>query len=91
VIRSTANIYLGLGPKLVSIGVPAVVAMQDTVTTATARQFSGVFYKQLLKHGLVDLATNEARSSLLTIKRPDAAVPVLFMRLQSGQLWTIGN
>ena len=90
-VRSTANTYLGLGPKLVSIGVPAVVAMQDTVTTATARQFSGVFYKQLLKHGLVDLATNEARSSLLTIKRPDAAVPVLFMRLQSGQLWTIGN
>jgi CHAT domain/Effector-associated domain 7 len=88
-VRSTANTYLGLGPKLVSIGVPAVVAMQDTVTTATARQFSGVFYKQLLKHGVVDLATNEARSSLLTIKRPDAAVPVLFMRLQSGQLWTI--
>ncbi len=55
------------------------------------RGFSGVFYKQLIEHGLVDLATNEARSLLLTIKRPDAAAPVLFMRLQSEQLWTIGN
>jgi hypothetical protein len=35
----------------------------------------------------VDLATNEARSTLLTARRPDAAVPVLFMRLKSGRLW----
>jgi outer membrane protein assembly factor BamB len=82
--RSTADAFLGLGPKLVSIGVPAVVAMQDIVTVVTARQFSEVFYRQLLEHGQVDLATNEARSTLLTARRPDAAVPVLFMRLKSG-------
>ena len=27
------------------------------------------------------------RSTLLTVDLPDAAVPVLFMRLKSGQLW----
>jgi hypothetical protein len=85
--RSTADAFLGLGPKLVSIGVPAVVAMQDVVTVATARKFSEVFYRQLIERGQVDLATNEARSTLLTARRPDAAVPVLFMRLKSGRLW----
>jgi hypothetical protein len=86
--RSSADAFLGLGPKLVSAGVPAVVAMQDFVTVETARKFSGVFYKRLIEHGLVDQAMNEARSSLLTAGRPDAAVPVLFMRLKSGQLWS---
>jgi hypothetical protein len=85
--RSTADAFLGLGPKLVSAGVPAVVAMQDVVTVVTARKFSGTFYQRLLAHGQVDLAVNEARSVLLTAGRPDAAVPVLFMRLKSGQLW----
>ena len=85
--RSSADAFLGLGPKLVSVGVPAVVAMQDFVTVETARKFSGAFYKRLLEHGQVDLAVNEARSALLTAGRPDAAVPALFMRLKSGQLW----
>jgi hypothetical protein len=85
--RSTADAFLGLGPKLVQVGVPAVVAMQDFVTVETARKFSGAFYPRLLEHGQVDQAVNEARSSLLTAGRPDAAVPVLFMRLKSGQLW----
>ncbi len=85
--RSTADAYLGLGPKLVSAGVPAVVAMQDTVTVKTARKFSAAFYQRLLEHGQPDRAVNEARSTLLTSGRPDAAVPVLFMRLKSGRLW----
>ncbi len=86
--RSTADAFLGLGPKLVSVGVPAVVAMQDFVTVETARAFSATFYQRLLEHGQVDQAMNEARSTLLTTRRPDAAVPVLFMRLKSGQLWS---
>jgi len=85
--RSSADAFLGLGPKLVSVGVPAVVAMQDFVSVETARKFSAAFYKRLSDHGQVDLAANEARSALLTSGRPDAAVPVLFMRLKSGQLW----
>ena len=35
----------------------------------------------------MDLAANEARSSLLTARLPGAAIPVLFMRLLSGQLF----
>ncbi|RLC90474.1 MAG: hypothetical protein DRI79_04945 [Chloroflexi bacterium] len=85
--RSTVDAFLGMAPKLVSVGVPAVVAMQERVTVESALKFSAVFYRRLLEHGQVDLAVNEARSTLLTAGRPDAAVPVLFMRLKSGQLW----
>jgi CHAT domain-containing protein len=85
--RSMADAFLGLGPKLVGAGVPAVVAMQDVVTVETARKFSATFYRQLLAHDQVDLAVNEARSTLLTAGRADAAVPVLFMRLRDGLLF----
>jgi hypothetical protein len=85
--RSTRDAFAGLGPKLVQVGVPAVVAMQEAVLAESARKFSGAFYRQLLDHGTVDQAANEARSTLLTAGQPDAAVPVLFMRLRSGQLW----
>ncbi len=87
-VRSTADAFAGLGPKLVTAGVPAVVAMQDFVAVETARKLSTTFYERLTEHGTVDLAMNEARSTLVTAGRPDAAVPVLFMRLKSGQVWS---
>ncbi len=85
--RSTASAFLGFGPNLVTVGVPAVVAMQDNVNIGTARELSLTFYQRLVEHGMVDCALNQARSVLLAAGRPDAAVPVLFMRLESGQLW----
>jgi hypothetical protein len=84
--RSTADALVGLGPTLVTIGTPAVVAMQESVSIVSARTFSAAFYERLLKHGLVDVAANEARGTLLTAGQPDAAVPVLFMRLRDGRL-----
>lgn len=86
--RSTADAFLGFAPKLVAAGVPAVVAMQDFVDMETARKLSAAFYQRLAEHGSVDRALNEARSVLVSAARPDAAVPVLFMRLKSGQLWS---
>ncbi len=86
--RATGDAFRGFGPRLVSVGVPAVVAMQDFVSVETARKFSTTFYTRLLEHGQVDQASNEARSTLMTAGRPDTAVPVLFMRLKSGQLWS---
>jgi hypothetical protein len=87
-VRDTRDAFRGLGPRLVAIGVPAVMAMQDTVSIEAARKFSTTFYARLLEHGLVDQASNEARSTLLTTGQPDVVVPVLFMRLKSGQLWS---
>ncbi len=88
---ATRDGLAGLGPKLVRAGMPAVVAMQDFVTVATARQFSAILYRQLLQHAVIDLAVNQARSTLLTTGRPDAAVPVLFMRQKDGCLWKLPN
>ncbi len=84
--QNPSDAFRAVAPALVAAGVPAVMAMQDLVSVDTARQFSQTFYQQLLAHGQVDLAGNKARSALITAKRPDAAVPVLFMRLRSGSL-----
>jgi hypothetical protein len=84
--RSPADAFRGLAPALVAAGVPAVLAMQDRLAMDTARVFAGAFYRQLLQHGVVDLAGNEARSALLTVGLPGAAIPVLFMRLREGRL-----
>ncbi|HKZ83101.1 MAG TPA: CHAT domain-containing protein [Anaerolineae bacterium] len=89
--RSTADAFRGLAPRLVEIGVPAVVAMQAAVTVSTARALNATFYARLLEHGQIDRAMNEARATLLTAGRPDVAVPVLFMRLPSGRLWPIAG
>ncbi len=85
--QADSGAFTGLGPQLVQIGVPAVIAMQENVTVLTARQFAATFYQRLLEHGVVDLAMNEARGTLITQGRYDAAVPVLFMRLPDGRLW----
>jgi hypothetical protein len=84
--RDTADAFRGFAPALVKAGVPAVVAMRDKIAVTTGQAFSQSFYRQLLHHGMVDLACNEARAAVLTAGLPGAAIPVLFMRLHNGQL-----
>jgi hypothetical protein len=85
--RSPAEAFRGLAPRLVAAGVPAVLAMQDLVPIETANEFSRKFYGALLEHGEVDRATNAARASVMTARLPGAAIPVLFLRIRSGQLF----
>ncbi len=73
-----------LGPRLVEAGVPAVVAMQGNVTMQTIETFMPVFFRELIKHGPVDQAMAAARGSVR--ERPDAWMPVLFMRFKSGHI-----
>ncbi len=80
------NPFVGLGPKLIQVGVPAVVAMRERVPMDVARQLTADFYRRLLDHGEVDLALNEARNLLLNLQSVDWAIPVLFMRLGEGRL-----
>jgi hypothetical protein len=87
--RSPSDAFRGLAPQLVAAGVPAVLAMQDLVPVSTATEFSRTFYGALIEHGQVDRASNAARASVMTARLPGAAIPVLFMRLRSGQL--LGN
>ena len=84
--RSPSDAFRGLAPRLVAAGVPAVLAMQDLVPVNTAAQFSKTFYTSLMEHGQVDRASNAARATVMSAGLYGAAIPVLFMRLRSGQL-----
>jgi hypothetical protein len=85
---NTEHPFVGLAPRLVEIGVPAIVAMQDVVPMALARQLTGDFYRHLLEHGLVDLALNQARLLLFERQETDWAIPVLLTRLKEGRLFS---
>ena len=78
--RSYADAFRGFAPLLINVGITAVLAMQDLVPIDTAREFSRIFYKQLINHGQIDLACNEARSAMLTADLPGATIPALYMR-----------
>lgn len=74
-----------LGPQLVEIGVPAVLAMQGNVTMQTVERFVPAFFRGLQRHGRIDQAMTEARAEITD--RADWWAPTLFMRLHSGRLW----
>ncbi|MEM7348243.1 MAG: CHAT domain-containing protein, partial [Chloroflexota bacterium] len=78
--------FRGLAPELVVAGVPAILAMQGNVAMQTARVFAQTFYRYLFKHGQVDLASNQARATLLSGNLPDVDIPVLFSHLKDNQL-----
>jgi hypothetical protein len=80
--------FVGIGPRLVQLGVPAVIAMQDFVAMEDARVFAAAFYRSLIRSGVVDVAVNEGRQAIFQKSGNDNfSIPVLFMRLKGGQLW----
>lgn len=84
---SIGQAFVGLAPRLVEAGVPAVVAMQDKISVLSAQKLTRHFYEQLLKHGIIDQALNEARSTLYDQDDTNWSMPALFMRLRTGQLF----
>jgi hypothetical protein len=86
--QDPSNAFAAFAPRLVQAGAPAVLAMQGLMAVESARVFSQVFYHQLLSHGQVDLAANQARATLLAGERPGAHIPVLFMGASDGHLLT---
>jgi hypothetical protein len=85
---STTQAFVGLGPKLVAAGVPAVVAMQDQVPMDASTALTRRFFESLLLHGVVDQALNEARWLLYERRSLDWSIPVLYMRLEEGRLFS---
>ena len=73
---------------MVEAGLAAVVAMQEPVPMDTAQVFARNFYSGLFSHGLVDKAANEARQAVNAHRLWGAHIPVLFMRLPDGRLFT---
>jgi hypothetical protein len=80
-----AGAVAALGPALVEIGVPAVLAMQGNITMYTVERFVPAFFRRLQLHGRIDQAMTEARAEIRD--RADWWAPTLFMRLHSGRLW----
>ncbi|MBN1955921.1 MAG: CHAT domain-containing protein [Anaerolineae bacterium] len=78
--------FVGLAPRLVQVGIPAVVAMRKKIPIARAGELAGNFYTSLLEHGLVDRALNRARLMLYQSSGADWSTPVLYMRLKEGRL-----
>jgi hypothetical protein len=82
--------FIPLAPRLITeAGVQAVLAMNGPIRVDTARLFSEHFYQRLLHHGLVDLATNQARA--LIHDQADWGIPVLFSRLPDNRLLSVGE
>ena len=86
--QENGSAFTGLALKLVEAGAPAVVAMQDKIAIASAQRLTRHFYEQLLKHGAVDQALNNARRTLYDPKDGNWSIPALYMRLSTGQLFT---
>jgi CHAT domain-containing protein/SIR2-like protein len=74
-----------LASRLAAAGVPAVIAMQHSVTVDTAASFFSTFFRELRRDGQIDRAVSVARSAVRN--RPDWWVPVLITRLKRGRLW----
>ncbi len=77
----------GMGQRLVrDLGMPAVVAMTQRVTIATANALAAHFYNRLRDHGEVDRALVEAGARLSTAG--DITVPALYGRLGGRPLFS---
>ncbi len=80
-----ADALAALGPRIAQAGIPAVLAMQGKVAIATINRMMPVFFRELLRDGLVDRALAYARLDGRT--QPDWWMPVLYTRLREGRIW----
>jgi hypothetical protein len=87
--RTAVPSFTTIAGRMLQLGVPAVIAMQDLVAMRDARHFASAFYRSLLRDGLVDVAANRGRAAMR--EQTDAknwSIPALFMRLKGGLLWS---
>ena len=76
-----------LGPLLAEAGVPAVIAMQGSISMETIAAFTPAFFRELARDGQIDRALAVARGAVR--ERDDSWMPALFMRLRSGRIWYV--
>ncbi|MET0981243.1 MAG: CHAT domain-containing protein [Telluria sp.] len=80
--------FSGLAQGFLRQGVPAVVAMQASITDDAAMIFTRYFYRDLVEIGAVDASLTEARLRMQGNGHPiEWGTPVLYMRALSGQLF----
>jgi ATP/maltotriose-dependent transcriptional regulator MalT len=75
-----------LGPQLAAGGVTAVAAMQGDISMETVATFMPTFFRELRRDGCIDRAFAVARGDVLNL--PDWWMPVLFLRVRDGMIWS---
>ena len=88
--RTTLNDpFAGIATSLVALGVPAVVAMQFTISDRAAIVFAEELFTSLIgRQYPIDAAVSEARKAVFTeVNEIEWATPVLFLRTVDGQLF----
>ncbi len=83
---SSGMAFAALGPRMAEAGVPAVIAMQGNISMETMAEFMPVFFRELQRDGVIDRAMAVARGAVR--ERHDAWMPVLYMRLDKGIIWS---
>jgi CHAT domain-containing protein len=71
---------------LVKAGIPAVLAMQASISDDAAINFSSTFYERIAAGDPVDAAVVEGRLNILQDQYFDWANPVLFTRVSDGDI-----
>jgi CheY-like chemotaxis protein len=82
--------FLGVAPRLVQLGVPAVIAMQYPVLISTAEVFLENLYVALAASKPIDWAVQSARSAIAVrfgLDNREFGTPVLYMRAKNGNIF----
>jgi hypothetical protein len=90
---STSQAFAGIASQIAGQNIPVIVAMQFEISNYAARKFAETFYRSLSNGEPVDQAVQEGRRQLALgqegYNTRTFATPVLFMRLNDGQLYHI--
>ncbi len=92
-VAAQAKPFSGVATSLVQAGIPAVVAMQTSVTDDAALQFSQVFYESIADGCPIDTAVAEGRKAIefSASHTVEWAIPELFMRVGDGLLFNFDS
>lgn len=84
-----ANPFAAISTELIQAGVPAVLAMQFSISNAAAIEFSRTFYSHIAEGFPVDQAVSEGRRMLRLDQNigNEWGTPVLFMRSADGMIF----
>ena len=89
---SASQAFVGLASRVVQQNIPVVVGMQYEISNATASRFARRFYQQLAEDDPVDIAAQYGRRAIALgptqYRKRDFAMPVIFMRVQDGYLFS---
>jgi hypothetical protein len=78
--------YTATAAALVEAGIPAVIAMQASVSDPAAIAFSSTFYGRIAAGDPVDAAAVEGRQAILQDQYFDWATPVVFTRVPDSDI-----